>query len=120
MGTNKTVQSQEILAESARRLKKGEPLEIRLRVESNNPKDSRAIAFDCKLESDWKLVGYVVHEALDGVHYAIDKGLIVSVAFDWIRFITHWSHSGPGWYCGIRISRKGEWPKEIVQCSSTF
>lgn len=45
---------------------------------------------------------------------------IVGIQFDWIRFITHWSRSGPGWYCGIKITKKGDWPKEVVRCASTM
>ena len=44
-----------------------------LRKEPKNPKDSRAIAFDCKLKNDWELIGYVAKEALNSVHEAIDS-----------------------------------------------
>lgn len=120
VGANKTMRSQEVLAESAQKLKKNETVEVRLRVEPNNPVDARAIAFDCKHGSDWELIGYVVREALDDVHDAIEKCVIISVQFDWIRFITHWSRSGPGWYCGIKVTKKGQWPAKVVQCSSTL
>lgn len=120
MGANKVVRSQEVLTESAQKLKKGEYVELRLRKEPSNPKDSRAIAFDCKHNNKWELIGYVVREALEDVHHAIENNLIVSVQFDWIRYITHWSRSGPAWYCGVKITKQGEWPSAIVRCGSTF
>ena len=119
VGVTKELHSQEVLAEAAQKLKKQEHVEVRLRTEPTNPKDSRAIAFDCRLTNDWELIGYVVREALDSLHQALQTDSITSVQFAWIRFITHWSRSGPGWYCGIKITRKGEWPKEVVRCGST-
>ena len=65
-----------------------------LRKEPTNPKDSRAVAFDCKVDKYWELIGYVVKEAVESVHHALDSNLVVSVQFEWIRFITHWSRSG--------------------------
>ena len=120
MGASKTLRSQELLAESAKKLNKGEMSKVRLRLEPTNSKDSRAVAFDCESGNKWELIGYVVRDALDSVHHAIQNNLIMSVQFDWIRFITHWSNSGPGWYCGITITKKGEWPKEVLRCQSTF
>ena len=119
VGVTKDTHSQEILAIAAQKLKKQEQITVCLRKEANNPKDSRAIAFDCKLTSKWERIGYVVREALDSVHHAMDTDHITSVQFAWIRFITHWSRSGPGWYCGIKITKRGEWPKEVVRCGST-
>ena len=120
MGTNKSSRSQEILAEAAGKIKSGNNVEVKLEKEPSNPKDSRAIAFHCKLGNDWVSIGYVVSEALECVHHAMDNNMIISVKFEWIRFITHWSRSGVGWYCGIKLTRQGEWPKEIVRCSSTI
>jgi hypothetical protein len=119
IGATKDNQSQEVLAMVAQKLKKQEQVDVRLRKEPNNPKDSRAIAFDCKLTSKWERIGYVVTEALNSVHHEMDIDSINSVQFAWVKFITHWSRSGPGWYCGIKITKRGEWPKEVVQCGST-
>ena len=49
VGTNKCQWSQEILAEAAKKLKNGHNVEVMLKKEPTNPKDSRAIAFHCKL-----------------------------------------------------------------------
>ena len=119
VGVTKDNHLQEILAMAAQKLKKQEQVDVRLRKEPNNPKDSRAIAFECKLISKWERIGYVVKEALDSVHHEMDMDHINSVQFAWVKFITHWSRSGPGWYCGIKITKQGEWPKEVVQCAST-
>ncbi len=43
MGTTKSVRSQEVLSEAATKLKNHETIEVRLRKEPTNPKDSRAI-----------------------------------------------------------------------------
>ena len=91
-----------------------------LKKEPANPKDSRAIAFHCKLDKDWESIGYVVREAVECVHHALDNNHTASTQFEWIRFITHWSRSGVGWYCGIKITKLGEWPNEIVQCASSI
>ena len=117
MGANKTKRSQEVLAETSEKLKKGEHVDVMLRREPTNPYDSKAIAFDCKSGEKWELIGYVAKEATGSVHHAMDNKQIISVRFDWIRYITHWSYSGVGWYCGIRITKTGEWPKEVVHCS---
>ena len=29
---------------------------------------------------------------------------ITAVELEWVKFITHWYHSTPGWYCGIKIT----------------
>ena len=122
MGTTKISRSQVILASASNKLDKGEPVEVRLRKEPDNPKDSRAIAFDCKMdqETKWEKIGYVVQEALDGVHDAIQGSTIVSVKLEWARFITHWSRCSPGWYCGITITKRGQWPREVVRHRSTL
>ena len=49
-------------------------MEVRFQLQ---PKDARAIAFECKLTTTWKVLGYHVlhalHEVLDPVHHATDK-----------------------------------------------
>ena len=106
------------MAEVASKLRKGETVEVMLRPEPSNPKDSCAIAFDCYIDSKWEKIGYVVREALNAVHSAMRDGLIVSVKFDWVRYITHWTRSAPGWYSGIAITKQGDWPVEVVRCAS--
>ena len=79
------------LAEVASRLRKGEVVKVMLRPEPSNPKDSRAIVFDCNIGTKWERIGYAVQEALSALHSAIENNLIVSVKFEWLKYITHWS-----------------------------
>ena len=109
---------EKVLAEVASRLRKGEVVKVMLRPEPSNPKDSRAIAFDCNIGTKWERIGYIVQEALSAVHSAIKNNLIVSVNFEWVKYITHWSRSAPGWYSGIAITKQGDWPVEVVRCAS--
>ena len=60
IGVTKDSRSQGSLAAAAQKQKKQEQVEVHLRKEPNNPVDSRAIAFDCKLTSNWERIGYVV------------------------------------------------------------
>ena len=51
--------------------------------------DSKAITFMCKADTDWELihVGYVVQEALDDVHVAINSNKILALSFQWINLL---------------------------------
>ncbi len=53
----------------------------------DNPVDYKAIAIKCKLGDAWHTVGYIVREALQEVHEALEKNDIVSVSMDWVKFI---------------------------------
>ena len=43
-------------------------MQVDLVPEPENPQDSKAIAFKCKVDGKWCVIGYVVREALDVVH----------------------------------------------------
>ena len=86
---------------------------VKLQPEPNNPIDSKAIAFMCKVENDWERIGYVVQEALDDVHEAINTNKILGVSFQWIKFIVYFKT--PGWYAGIKITRSGEWSNAVLR-----
>ena len=64
-------------------------------------------------------IGYIVSEALDTVHDALDNDLITSTDFAWAKYMISWTRSGPGYYAGINITKYGEWPAEVFRCSST-
>ena len=98
-----------MLAEVNQRKKKSIVVNFRLTLEPHNVFDSRAIAIEAEIDSQWKRVGYLVSEVLKCVHEALGSSKIVRVELCWVKFITHWSRSGPGWYCGINISKKGPW-----------
>ena len=119
IGASRELHSQEALAAAKRKLEKGEAVPVRILPEPNNPYDSNAIAFQCKVDDSWVTIGYIVHEILHHVHAAIESKSIVSVKFKWIKYIVMWSLSGPGFYAGINITRKGVWPREVRLASST-
>ena len=62
----------------------------------------------------------MVTDVLATVHQALHNKEIVSVELDWVKFITHWSRSAPGWYCGIKIGKKGPWGNEALRCKRTW
>ena len=97
---------------------KGETIPVRLQPEPNNIRDPKAIAFECLLEGKWARIGYIVRELLDEVHESIDKKVIVNVEFDWIKYMTNWTFSGPGYYAGIALTKKGPWSNKAISSSS--
>lgn len=110
---------QTTLLEANSLLQNGEDVPVCLTPEPNNPHDSQAIAFECQLkDKKWK-IGYIVHEALEETHKALNYGDILNVHFGWIKYITDWVMSGPGFFARIKISKQGDWPASIVHCSST-
>ena len=110
---------QDTLREARNRLAKGFTVPVRLNPEPHNVKDSKAIAFQCELDGKWIRIGYVIKELLDKVHAALSDKKIVNVRFSWIKYITDWRRSGPGYFAGINISKNGDWDPIISQCSST-
>ena len=97
-------------------LKNGEVVPVKLSPEPKNSHDAHAIAFHCKLNDRWQ--HYIVTECLDAIHDALSNNTIINTEFSWVRYIVHWSKSGPGWYAGIKIVKKGNWPKIVVHSSS--
>lgn len=92
---------------------------VKLVHEASNPYDSRAIAFKCELGGKWYTIGYVVSELLEEVHAAIDSDSIVSVEFAWVRYITDWTRSGPGFFAGVAVEKKGQWSDNARRAAST-
>lgn len=93
--------------------------EVILRPEPDNPYDSKAIAFVVNLGGKEHRVGYVIRELLDEVHQALNSYLIRKVKFAWVKYVVDWSKSGPGYYCGINITKKGVWSHNAVKFQST-
>ena len=122
VGCNKSMATQELLASVSKRIHNEQPVSIRILPEPNNPKDARAIRFECSLNEgqEWNPIGYVVQEALDSVHLALERKEMIPVTFAWVKFVMHWSSSGPGWYCGVKMTKRGLWSKEVIQCRSTI
>lgn len=116
MGCVKELRYQEILASVSMHMKEGKNVPVELRKEPNNPFDSRAIAFMCKLDNLWERIGYVASEALDTVHEAIDNNHIIAVQFEWVKYIVYFKNRG--WYAGITIKKKREWSQSVQRCSA--
>ena len=96
----------------------GETVPVKIEPEPTNPYDSKAICFKCLLGGMWCRIGYIVR-ALDEVHEAIRNERILWVRFAWVKFLLHWTRSGPGFYAGINIARIGEWSDRCVRSAST-
>ncbi len=118
IGSKKEQRYQDALrsAQDVRRL--GHTMPVSLFKEPLNPRDSQAIAFKCQLDGKWKTIGYVVSELLDEVHNVMDSGRIISVEFAWISFITDW-RSGPAYFAGIWVEKRGEWSNLAKRKAST-
>ena len=60
-----------------------------------------------------------MEEALDSVHLAMEQQKIVKVKFAWAKYIVTWTRSRPGFFAGIDISTKGQWPPVVCRSAST-
>ena len=76
------------LATVSKLLREGD-VPVRLTPEPTNEVDARAIAFQCQIDKKWKRIGYVVKEALDSVHLAMEEQKIVRVKFAWAKYISN-------------------------------
>ena len=74
--------------------------------------------FQCKLDNKWHKIGYIVREALDDVHRALEQKKIISVKLAWAKYLVVWMGSGPGYYAGINIALNGEWSREVCRAST--
>ena len=89
-------------------LREGKDVRVKIIPEPENRYDSKAIAFQCYIESKWIRIGYIVQEALDDVHQALSTGSIISVSFSWVKYLITWP-SAPGYFAGIDITVSGKW-----------
>lgn len=115
IGCHKEVQYQQALRRASELRSKGELIQCKVEREPNNPYDSHAIAFFCKL-SKWEKIGYAVTEVLPELHDAIARNKITAVTIKWIKYVIHWQT--PGWYAGIDITREGEWSNTVLRSQS--
>lgn len=119
IGATKSVSYQSALRVVRDLMVEGHRVPVQLVHEPSNPRDSRALAFVCRIEGEHHTIGYVVSELVEEVHSAIDSGSIMSVEFAWVRYITDWSRSGPGFFAGISIEKRGMWSDSAERYSST-
>ena len=59
---------------------------MKLQPEPDNQFDCKAIAIITAVEDKWERIGYMVKEALDDVHEAINNNKILSVSFAWLKY----------------------------------
>ena len=118
IGATRSSESQDALKKVSELSREGHKVPVNIFREPENPVDSRAIAFRRNIGDKWYTIGYIVKEALEHVHTAIQNKSIISINFSWVKYLVVWTWSGPG-YAGINITIRGRWPCEDVQCAST-
>ena len=99
VGSTKVQSYQEVLEKVEDLLENGASVGVRLIPEPNNPVDAKAISFQCYYSGSWVIIGYVLHEILDDVHFALNNNLITNVEFETVKYIPYFSN--PGWYAGV-------------------
>ena len=115
IGCTKELQYQEALCRAYQLLGSGN-ITCRLKPEPDNPVDSEAIAFECDIDQRWRIIGYVVREALKELHQVMEENEIIGVSINWIKYIIVWK--SPGWFAGIDITRIGEWSSTNMKSQS--
>lgn len=104
IGTTHDPNTQHILSEVSQCLEKGKSILVMIVPKSENQHDSEAIAFKCKVEGEWHRTGYIVKEAVDHVHLALEQEKITSIKFSWVKYL---------------VAINGRWPLEVCRCAST-
>ena len=118
IGTVHDHHAQETLSKVVQLQKTG-VVSVRLKPEPENTHDSKAIAIQCLVDEEWHRIGYIVREALDEVHNALNQEKIVNVSFSWVKYLVVWQRSGPGFYAGVDITINGKWCSVIHKSAST-
>ena len=93
-------------------------VDVKLVPEPENPFDAKAISFVTFCDGKWHRIGYVVREALDDVHSAMNDNQIMNVCFDWVKYRIHWVLSGPGHYAAINVTKQGKWSPVVCKSAS--
>ena len=118
IGVTRAVEHRSTLRVVRDLMAEGRSVPVQLVHEPSNPRDSRALAFVCCINGERHTIGYVVSQLVE-VHSAIDSGSVTSVEFAWVRYITDWSRSGPGFFAGIGIEKRGRWSDTAERYAST-
>ena len=77
------------------------------------------MAFCCSRDGKLERFGYVVKEVCQEVGDALRRGEVRSISFKWIKYITDWSRSGPGYFAAVKITKIGNWSARAVKAAST-
>ena len=118
IGATRDRKQQLALEKANELLRTKKDVRVGLFPEPTNPVDPKAIAIKCQLGNNWHRIGYIVREALDEVHAALQQNAITSVSFGWVKFRIDFHRSGPGFYAAIAIKRKGSWSAVVCNCAS--
>ena len=100
-------------------ISEGLTVPVKLVHEPNNICDAKTLAFVSHINGKDYTIGYVINELLEEVHKAIDDETILACDFSWVRYITDWTRSGPGFFAGIKITKKGKWSRHAVRLATT-
>ena len=119
IGTQYDDHAQVIFGKVSQLLDHEQEVPVNLFPEPDNPKDAKAIAFKCWIEDKWHRIGYVVKEAQDSVHEARASDAIINMKFSWAQYLLCWTESGPGYYAGINITKRGLWSATVDRSAST-
>lgn len=119
IGCTKESRYQLLLVWARQRLEDSHPVEVHLKPEPSNPYDPNAVAFCCLKDGKLERFGYVVKEAAKEVCDALRGNQITSISFHWIKYITDWSRSGPGYFSAVKVTKLGKWSSAVLKCAST-
>ena len=117
---SRTEKGQDTLLRARDLLESGIDVCVELVPEPTNPKDAKAIAFMCTFEDKKRYrIGYVVKEILNEVHSALNNNEVTSVKFGWIKYVSDWTRSGPGFFAGVKVTKIGHWEPCVIRAAST-
>lgn len=119
IGVTRDVSYQDRLQKVNVLMQQGKEVPVKMVPEPTNPFDSRVISFQCELDKQWCIIGYVIKELCDSVHCAITSESIVSCNFAWVKYKVL-NTTGPGYYAAINVTRKGYWPPIVYSRANTM
>jgi hypothetical protein len=90
-------------------------VQVKLRPEPNNERDSKAIGIDMDYGSGWIHVGYIASELTMYIHPLLLTGDIVNMSVEHIRFQVYFLKIG--FYPKILITRNGAWDPFVIHSS---
>ena len=101
------------------KMESGEDVPVIMEPEPENIRDPNAIVFKCLLDGHYVRIGYVVREISQEVLQSLEKE-VIGVKFKWIKYMSIWTMSGPGFYAGIAVTKKGRWSSKVIKSSSSL
>ena len=90
-------------------------VDVKFVPEPTNPVDAKAISFVTFYNGTQQRIGYIVREAVDDVHTALENNEVVNVCFE---YRIKWVFSGPGYYAAVNIRKIGKWSPVVYRSAS--